>query len=476
MLFSAAKRQNSSQEKPSAPTVAEAQDNALQLSEITKSIAEVASGTQCESYLSRTDAIGKMMKPITLAMRKKTMTALSTIVNIWVEQTNPLLVIAEMFRDMRDFEKRSQTMAAAAEEMMASINEIARSAEVVSEDAKSVKTDLAEGVGHVDEALSSMEGISSAFGELTEKVRTLDQASEQIASILKTIEKIASQTNLLALNATIEAARAGDAGKGFAVVASEVKGLSKQTSSATEDIRKRIAALQDGMSDMLASMTDGTTRVTNGKEVIKAVSQSINLVGERVDAVTEKMVDVSAAVKQQSTAVNEVTGNIGAIAEMSREVLKKCEKVTLGINSAGGFVRSGLQAITKVLDSDMIIVLTKADHATYKKFILDTLIGQGELTSDKVFSHADCRLGKWCAQASEEVRSLPSFSNLQAPHKAVHDFGKQALVCHEQDDPTAALEAAKKMDEISFDVIKGINALYDEISLMNKRKREALGQ
>jgi len=469
MLFSTIKKQAVPQETSATNT----QDNTPQITEITKSIAEVASGTKCEAYLSRKDTIGKMMKPITLAMRKKTMIALKTIVNIWVEQTNPLLVIAEMFRDMRDFEKRSQTMAAATEEMVASINEVARSAEVVSEDAKSVKTDLSEGVDHVNEALSSMEGISSAFGELTEKVQTLDQASNQIASILKTIEKIASQTNLLALNATIEAARAGEAGKGFAVVASEVKGLSKQTSAATEDIRTRVAALQDGMSDMLASMTDGTTRVTNGKEVIKAVSQNINLVGKRVDAVTEKMVDVSAAVKQQSSAINEVTGNVGAIADMSREVLKKCEKVTQGINSAGGFVRSGLQAVTKVLDSDMILILTKADHATYKKFILDTLIGQGELTSDKVFSHMDCRLGKWCNDAPAEVKILPSFANLQPPHRAVHDFGKQALVCHEQGDPTAALEAAKKMHETSFEVIKAIDKLNEEIAEMNKRKRDS---
>src|SRR5207302_9745174 len=87
-------------------------------------------------------------------------------------------------------------------------------------------------------------------------VAKLGESSAQIGSVVKVITTIAGQTNLLALNATIEAARAGEAGKGFAVVANEVKDLAQETARATEDISRRVEAIQARTGEAVAAIAE----------------------------------------------------------------------------------------------------------------------------------------------------------------------------------------------------------------------------
>ncbi len=417
------------------------------------------------AVLEGSDPLSQALAPVAREMQRQSSDRLKGLVHIWVDQTTPLLAIAEMMRDMRDVEHRNEAMATASEEMSASISEIARSAAQVSQESQTVKQELANNIDSVNQAASTMDGISSAFGALTEKVGVLSNASEMIGSILKTIEQIAGQTNLLALNATIEAARAGDAGKGFAIVASEVKNLAKQTSSAAEDIRKRITALQDGMRDMLTSMTDGSARVSKGAGVIKTVGDGIHAVNDRVEAVTQSIVSISATVEEQSKVTDEVAGNIAAVVPMAQRMLRSIDLLTDTMEKSGTHIQKTLAELVKNPSATTLVLVAKSDHASFKKRVIDTLVGHGQTKSGDLPDHHGCRLGKWYdAFKDEHIRAMPTFQGLQDPHQRVHHHGKQALDFFAKGDFPSALEEAKKLDAASQEVIAGLDALHQKIS------------
>ena len=181
------------------------------------------------------------------------------------------------------------TVATAIEEMNSSVREIAQSAT----QASTVASDA------VDQA-----------EQTNASVTQLGSSSREIGAVVETITAIAEQTNLLALNATIEAARAGDAGKGFAVVANEVKELAQQTSSATEDIARRVTTIQ--------SDTEHAVRAIGEiSETIGRISDHQQTISSAVDEQTATTSEIARNVNEAAQGVAEVSEGIGAVAEIA---------------------------------------------------------------------------------------------------------------------------------------------------------------
>jgi methyl-accepting chemotaxis protein len=201
-----------------------------------------------------------------------------------------------------------QTVAAASEELSASITEIGRQ------------------VAHA----STVSKKAAEEGEKTNStVAGLAEAAQKIGEVVALINGIAAQTNLLALNATIEAARAGDAGKGFAVVASEVKSLASQTAKATDDIRAQIAAIQ--------------TETASAVETIQSISRTIL-------EVNQISASIAAAVEQQAAATREITRNVQQAAGGTQQVSNNIDGVSKAVEAAGtaaGEVRSAADQLAE---------------------------------------------------------------------------------------------------------------------------------
>jgi methyl-accepting chemotaxis protein len=148
--------------------------------------------------------------------------------------------------------------------------------------------------------------------ETNQIVAKLGDSSTEIGQVIKVITSIAQQTNLLALNATIEAARAGEAGKGFAVVANEVKELAKQTAKATEDISRKIEAIQ------------GDT-----KSAVGAIGQ----IGEVIKQVNDISNTIATAVEEQNATTNEMARNVSEAARGSSEITRNIAGVAQAAQS-----------------------------------------------------------------------------------------------------------------------------------------------
>ncbi len=367
---------------------------------------------------------------------------------------------ANMLAALREVDGRTQSIAAAVEEMIASIHEISRAGQSAAEEATAVREAAHVGSAAVSKAVESMKSIAQAVEHASTQVSALAEASSQIGEIVSSIEDIAGQTNLLALNATIEAARAGEAGKGFAVVANEVKQLSQQTAKATVDIRNRIEKLREEMAGIVSSMEEGRRAVDEGRTVVFSLGEEMQSVEDRVNSVTMKMDEIASSLSQQTEASNEVASGVTTISEMTHQNVRQIENAVETMDDTEELISEQIARIAEFNIPHKVIRLAKADHVIWKKRLADMMVGRTKLHHEELSDHHSCRLGKWYySDQAAQFRSLPAFAALEEPHKRVHHHGREAARLYAEGDMEGALREIEKVEEASVDVLR----LLDEM-------------
>lgn len=234
--------------------------------------------------------------------------------------------IAETGKSSEHIVASAQQVASGAEMQLQSANEADKAASEIKESmikmndnirtvfasSKNMLQKAESGNEVIEETVNQMNLIGEKSETTSELIIELGNKSKEINHIVNMITTIADQTNLLALNAAIEAARAGDHGKGFAVVANEVRMLAEQSRAAADQIGELINNIHADIQKSVHSMEEERVAVKDGVELVGLagktfadITNAVNLVTREVESVKNLTEIVSEGVAVLAKTINE---------------------------------------------------------------------------------------------------------------------------------------------------------------------------
>jgi len=206
----------------------------------------------------------------------------------------------------------AQTLAQGATEQAAAIDELSGSIAEASEKTKENEHMANEAAKLAGTIMKCAEKGSKQMDEMIQAVRDINEASQSIGKIIKTIDDIAFQTNILALNAAVEAARAGQHGKGFAVVADEVRNLAAKSAEAAKDTA---ALIENSMEkaeygshiaeETAVSLAEIVSGISESNRIVETIAESSIIQSSDISQITKGIDQVAVVIQQNSATAEE---------------------------------------------------------------------------------------------------------------------------------------------------------------------------
>lgn len=204
------------------------------------------------------------------------------------------------------------------EELVAALSLVAKKVDKNAGDAREAET-ISDNTARIVEA--GNDSMKNMVGAITQ----INESTNKIQVIIKTIEDIANQTNLLSLNASIEAARAGELGRGFAVVADEIRKLADESKNAAGNIISLIDQCVEASDNGFRIVTETADTL---QRIVDGANQSKQVIGKIADASESQ----AASLSEASQGIDEIAGlmqtNTGLAEEgaaASQELLRQSE-------------------------------------------------------------------------------------------------------------------------------------------------------
>lgn len=289
------------------------------------------------SHTANADEFGR-----SLEVTRRVRNSLNNIINMTKDESNKLQnemrKIQQISQDISysssNVQNQAVTVAAAADEMVSTTADIARNCESAAAGSSTCTEITRTGLSEVENAVSNIRQQAVQTKDNASKIESLARQSNDIGSIVGTIDDIAAQTNLLALNAAIEAARAGEAGRGFAVVADEVRALASRTTQSTKEISRMIKNIQDEAKVATESINSSVSHMDTVAQDAEHIMSILNDITNRVSTVNQQIVQIATSAEEQTAATAEISANMQNVTNATDEMSSQADHAHTSMEGA----------------------------------------------------------------------------------------------------------------------------------------------
>ena len=233
------------------------------------------------------------------------------------------------------------------EEIQNNVDSVKQAVSIISDKMETTTEAIKNGQSHI-KALNNFTEVSETAGkEVADALKTFEEYTSRMNSIIDIITNVADQTSLLALNASIEAARAGAAGKGFGVVATEISNLASQTTSATLDITQLIGDITkqlnimvetiDNLIESNAKQAEASSETSESFKIITSDIGEIRKQSEDLESIVEQLVTSNKAIVESVQTISAITEEVSANSSETYETSRRNEEI---VRNVGSIVKS----------------------------------------------------------------------------------------------------------------------------------------